>query len=470
LEQAAALAKDVESVSTDYEQVLAEIRESDPHYAALTQSVPLSLPALQKEILDPDTLLLEYSLGEQRSYLWAITRAEITGYELPGRAEIENQARDLYGLLTSRNRLIKFEKPEERQARIAKADDEYLQAAGRLSQLLLGPLGNKITGKRLLIVSDGALQYLPFAALPSPEASAVTPKKAIARVSYRPLIVDHEVTNLPSAAILDVLRREVKNRKPAPKSLAVLADPVFSKTDERVRAALPVRPGDRTARSHEAVRGGNALDSDLVRAARDFDENGEMGIERLPSTRKEAEAILGLVPKADQFEALDFQANRSAATSSGLSQYRIVHFATHGLLNPTHPGLSGLILSLVDRKGNDQNGFLATHEVFDLNLPADLVVLSGCRTGLGKEMKGEGMLGLTRGFMYAGAARVAVSLWDVNDKSTAELMGKFYGEMFGKKKLSPAAAMRNAQIAMWKSRGLNAPYYWAAFVLQGEYR
>jgi CHAT domain-containing protein len=167
--------------------------------------------------------------------------------------------------------------------------------------------------------------------------------------------------------------------------------------------------------------------------------------------------------------ALDFHANRAAATSPELSHYRIVHFATHGLLNATHPELSGLVLSLVDRQGNDQNGFLPTQAVFDLNLPADLVVLSGCRTGLGKEIKGEGMLGLTRGFMYAGATRVAVSLWDVSDKSTAELMAVFYRGMLGKTSLTPAAALREAQIAMWKT-GRRGPYYWAAFVLEGEYR
>ncbi|MDX6305185.1 MAG: hypothetical protein QOI77_2154, partial [Blastocatellia bacterium] len=186
-------------------------------------------------------------------------------------------------------------------------------------------------------------------------------------------------------------------------------------------------------------------------------------------TRQEAEAILRLIPKSERFVALDFHANRAAATSPELSHYRIVHFATHGLLNATHPELSGLVLSLVDRQGNDQNGFLPTQAVFDLNLPADLVVLSGCRTGLGKEIKGEGMLGLTRGFMYAGATRVAVSLWDVSDKSTAELMAVFYRGMLGKTSLTPAAALREAQIAMWKT-GRRGPYYWAAFVLEGEYR
>jgi len=470
-EQAAALAKEVATASADYEQVLAEITASDPRYAALTKSAPLDLPEFQKESLDPDTLLLEYSLGNERSYLWAVTPTDITGYELPGRAAIEDQARNIYDLLTARNRFVKFEKPDERQARIAKADAEYATAAGRLSQVLLGPIAAKLEGKRLLIVGDGALQYLPFAALPSPVVNPAKGNEQTAREAYRPLNVDHEITNLPSASILGVLRRVVAGRKPAPKTVAVLADPVFSKTDERVRATQSVRQtSNQRANSHEAVRGVDGSENELVRAVRDVGGEHGFEIDRLPSTRKEADAILGLVHRTDQFEALDFRANRAAATSPELSQYRIVHFATHGLLNTTHPGLSGLIFSLVDRQGNDQNGFLPTHEVFDLNLPADLVVLSGCRTGLGKEIKGEGMLGLTRGFMYAGAARVAVSLWDVSDQSTAELMARFYRGMLGKKRLSPAAALREAQVGMWKSAGGRAPYYWAAFVLQGEYR
>jgi CHAT domain-containing protein/Tfp pilus assembly protein PilF len=469
-EQADVLAKEVVTVSTDYEQVLAEIAASDPRYAALTQSAPLNLAAFQSETLDPDTLFLEYSLGNKRSYLWAVTPTDITAYELPGRAEIERQARSVYGLLTARNQFVKFEKADEKQARIAKADAEYFQAAGRLSQVLLGPIAAKLKGRRLLIVSDGALQYLPFAALPSPVVGGASANQQTANESYRPLVLDHEITNLPSASILGVLRREVAGRNSAPRTVAVLADPVFSKTDERVIATKPVRPRDQTDQAHPVLRGVDTQESELVRAVRDVGGENGLAIDRLPSTRLEAEAILGLVSKTNRFGALDFRANREAATSPALSQYRIVHFATHGLLNTTHPGLSGLIFSLVDRQGNDQNGFLPTHEIFDLNLPADLVVLSGCRTGLGKEIKGEGMLGLTRGFMYAGAARVAVSLWDVNDRSTAELMASFYRGMLGRKRLSPASALREAQVAMWKSADGRAPYYWAAFVLQGEYR
>ena len=167
--------------------------------------------------------------------------------------------------------------------------------------------------------------------------------------------------------------------------------------------------------------------------------------------------------------ALDFAANRETAISGQLAQYRIVHFATHGLLNNVHPELSGIVLSLVDEAGRPQNGFVRLHEVYNLKLPAELVVLSGCRTALGKEVKGEGLIGLTRGFMYAGAPRVVVSLWPVSDKGTAELMKRFYQGMLGKG-LRPAAALRAAQIAMWKSKWWDAPYYWAGFVLQGEWR
>jgi CHAT domain-containing protein len=203
---------------------------------------------------------------------------------------------------------------------------------------------------------------------------------------------------------------------------------------------------------------------------RDLNAEGQLELDRLPFTRREAQEILRLTPKADQLAALDFAANRATATNPILSKYRIVHFATHGLINSAHPNLSGLILSLVDRTGNAQDGFLTTTEILNLKLPADLVVLSGCQTGLGKEIKGEGMLGFTRSFLYAGAARVAVSLWDVNDASTAALMARFYGGMLGKNQIRPAAALREAQVSIWKSRQWHAPYYWAGFVLEGEYR
>jgi CHAT domain-containing protein len=356
--------------------------------------------------------------------------------------------------------VVAFEAADEKQARIKQADAVYLAAAAALSRTLLGPVAGQLTKKRLLIVADGALQYLPFGALPGPRGGESGP----------PLIVEHEIVSLPSASTLAVLRRELAARGPAPKSVAVLADPIFDPADERL-TALSAR--NRTGSAPRArVRAAESLpESDLTRSARDLGLSGEgMRLPRLPFTRKEAQAILALAPAGMRKKALDFAASQATATSPELAQYRYLHFATHGLLNSLHPELSGIVLSLVDERGREQDGFLRVHEVFNLNLPAELVVLSGCRTGLGKEMRGEGLVGLTRGFMYAGAARVLVSLWDVHDEATAGLMARFYRRVMGQPGMSPASALRAAQVEMWKEGRWRAPYYWAAFVLQGEPR
>ena len=155
--------------------------------------------------------------------------------------------------------------------------------------------------------------------------------------------------------------------------------------------------------------------------------------------------------------------------SGELGKFRIVHFATHGLLNSQHPELSGLVLSLVDERGRPQNGFLRLQEIYNLRLPADLVVLSACQTALGREVKGEGLVGLTRGFMYAGAQRVVASLWQVDDLATAELMKAFYRGML-REGLSASAALRAAQLEIRRQKRWAAPYYWASFTLQGEWR
>jgi CHAT domain-containing protein/Tfp pilus assembly protein PilF len=469
-EQAAAARKEVEALLGEYKDTESEIRAKSPRYAALTQPQPLSLKEIQQKVLDKETLLLEYALGEDRSYLWAVTPTSITSFELPKRAEIETAARHIYDLFTSRNRIVKFEEASERQARIAKADAEYFQAAGALSRLLLGSVATQMKGKRLLIVCDGALQYLPFAALPVPDASA----RSSEHLAYVPLIVRHEVISLPSASTLAVLRNEMSGRKPAPKMVAVLADPVFDSNDDRVKTieANTINRGQASSRNN--TQGDKVvIESGLTRTIRDLSSDGEdllFPLHRLPFTRLEAEAVVAFTPAKQYKKATDFAANRAAAIDPEMSQYRYIHFATHGFLNTRHPELSGIVLSLINQDGKDQDGFLLASDVYNLNLPAELIVLSGCRTGLGKEIKGEGLLSLTRGFMYAGAARVVVSLWDVNDNSTAELMAQFYKGMLGKQRLSPAAALRQAQIAMWRSARWQAPYYWAAFALQGEYR
>jgi CHAT domain-containing protein len=186
-------------------------------------------------------------------------------------------------------------------------------------------------------------------------------------------------------------------------------------------------------------------------------------------SRQEADEITRLANNDSKLEAVDFQANRTLATSAELGQYRIVHFATHGLINNTHPELSGVVLSLVDDKGRPQNGFLRLYDLYNLKLSADLVVLSACQTALGKEIRGEGLVGLTRGFMYAGAPRVIASLWQIDDRASAEFMKRFYEALLGQK-LRPAAALRAAQVSMQNDPRWHSPHYWGAFTLQGEWR
>ena len=456
-QQATLLKSETEKLLSQYQEVEAEIRASSPRYAGLTQPQPLSLSEIQQQVLDSDSLLLEYSLGDEKSYVWAVTPSSIQSVELPPRKTIEAETRRVYELLTKRNEQIAFEKPAQQTARIAQADADYISASRGLSQMLLGPVSSQLEKKRLLIVADGILNYVPFAALPK-------------LAGNQPLIMEHEIVSLPSASTLAVLRRERSGRIPAPKTLAVIADPVFEKTDARiVRSKAGATRKKSNDRSVSDGSDNGLSKTGRAPATRQSGSEEVAEIHRLPYTRREASEILRLVPPADRIEALDFDANRSIATSPKLGQYRYVHFATHGFLNSAHPELSGIVLSLVNRQGSEQDGILWTHEVYNLRLPVEMVVLSGCRTGLGKQIKGEGLVGLTRGFMYAGSARVLVSLWDISDEASAELMAHLYRAML-KDQMSPAAALRAAQIEIMKDKRWQAPYFWAAFVLQGEPR
>lgn len=465
-EQETAARKEVESLLGEYQEVEAQIRTKSPRYAALTQPQPLSLKEIQQQVLDEDTLLLEYALGEERSYVWAVTPTSITSRELPKRAVVEAEARRVYAALTARSKTLRFEKPEKRRARMAEADAEYLVAAAGLSEMVLAPVIQQLRRKRLLIVSEGALQYVPFGALPVPSLQVKGIRQRTSETSkhmFRPLIADHEIVSLPSASIVAELRKDSNRRQTGLKTVAVLADPVFQDDDPRVRheEVKATRSDDQSGKS----TGGRGLRSELERSAR---EVGDFTFARLPHTRQEAKDILTLIPKGTGRESLDFEASRVTASSPDLSQYRIIHFATHALLNSQHPELSGVVLSLVDPEGRPQDGFLRLYEIYNLKLGADLVVLSACRTALGKEIKGEGLVGLTRGFMYAGAARVIASLWSVEDRTTAGLMKSFYSAMLLKGQ-RPAAALRTAQLRMWREKRL-PPYFWAAFVLQGEWK
>ena len=413
--------KRVGQLLADYTAVQSEIRVRSPRYAALTRPVPLTLRDIQQQILDDRTMLLEYALGAEKSYLWVVTQSELKSFVLPKRTVIEAAARRVYDLL-----LVSNKTQARRPAELALAE---------LGRMILGPAASLLKKERVVIVADGALDYVPFTALSIDS-------------SYEPLIARHEVVSLPSASVLDALRREKRQR--APEALAVLADAVFQSDDARFKAHAS--PG--------------ADQRDLMRSAAD---TGVVNFPRLPFSRREAEAIVAKAGEPRSLKALDFTASRETVFNTKLDQYRIIHFATHALLNSQHPALSGIVLSLYDEQGRPIDGFVRAHEIYNLKLNADLVVLSACRTALGSEIKGEGLVGLTRGFMYAGTPSVVASLWDVRDEATAELMSRFYEKMF-KDRMKPAAALRAAQVSMWKERRWSTPYYWAGFILQGEWR
>jgi CHAT domain-containing protein len=413
---------EIEDLTAERERIEARIRGSSPAFAALTQPQPLNLSQIQKQVLDRNTTLLEYSLGEERSYLFLVTGTSFRAYELPKRVDIVRAVNDFYDEVAD-----------------LRKDRTNLPTAAALSHVLLDPVAPLIRGRRLVIVGDGELSGIPFAALPEPSTG-------------KALIIEHEIVTQPSASAIAILRRETAGRKRSPKEIAVIADPVFEARDERLNGFAPSAvPEVLTA----AVRSGTRDGSDLA---------------RLTHTREEAEGILELTAPGKSLELLDFSANKAAVLGDRLSGYRIIHFATHGLIDATHPQLSGLALSLYDDKGRPVDGFLRLNDIFGMRLSAQLVVLSACESGQGKLVGAEGLMGLTRGFFFAGAESLVVSLWKVDDAATGKLMGRFYQEMLGAPRQRPAAALRAAQIWMITHSQWQDPYFWAAFALQGEWK
>ena len=433
------LTTETENLLTQYRELQAKIRTSSPEYAALKYPEPLELKQIQQQ-LDKDTILLQYSLGKDRSYLWAVTPDSMNAYELPAQKQIEDAANNFQDVMLSGGTPFGKDNP-----------DAINKPASQLSQIILAPVADKLGKKRLVIVADGVLQNIPFAALADPEAGQLNKSSN----SYQPLLVNHEIVNLPSITALATHRQQLKNRQPAPKTLAVLADPVFTADDERVTGKKPALAPELN------------LNPTLQLAIKNLNRNE---IPRLEGTRKEAEAILKLVSPSQSLHAYDFDANYNFVNSKELKQYRYLLFATHGIVDTTNPELSGIVLSqIIDKQGKPvKNGYLRLGDIFNLDLGAELVVLSACETGLGKDVKGEGLMGLTRGLMYAGSKRAVVSLWQVDDAGTSQLMPLFYKSVLAGE--SPTSALRAAQLQLWQQKQWQNPYYWAAFTLQGEWR
>ncbi len=437
--EAPELARRERKLLVQLETTRAAIHRSSPQYAQLTRSRPLDVETIQREVLDGQTRLLAYALGEQRSLLFVLDHeGPLRLFELPERRLIERAV--------AKARLALTTLSPARQA----ANRRSLQ---ELSNLILGPLATQLGNKRLAIVADGALQTIPFAALPEPiSLDAEFP------LSDKPqpwLLEGREVVRLPSASTLAALRSEVRGRAPAPFEIAVFADPVFSTDDPRVPSTAGGGSATLPVLELTGVRRNQSL--------------GE-ALHRLPATALEAQAIRDLVGHPDtSLFATSFEANRAHFNNEELGQFRTLHFATHGFLDPVNPELSGLALSMVDEQGRPTDGFIRAYELYSRRLGAELVVLSACQTGLGKLVAGEGLVGLPRGFLYAGVPRVIVSLWNVADESTAVLMDHFYRE-YGDG-VAPVAALRRAQLAMLaeKDKPDSLPFHWAPFIFLGDW-
>ena len=464
----AELDAELEKLQTDYEEIENQIRVASPRYASLTASQPLGLAEVQQQVLDDQTVLLEYALQTDASYLWVASKTGVSLFKLPGRAAVDKLATDLRAQLIPsklQRRIVGIDVAEtQRGLGIASSAPEeaatFVAAANALYKVAIEPAAAVVGEKRLLVVADGALNYIPFEVL----LKAATPGD-FSSLAY--LVKSNEIVYAPSASVVGAIRQQ--HGKASGRAMLIVADPVFNSSDARAK-------GVTTSAGAAEVRGlgiQSALTDVAGQAATSSAPTGKMEglpLARLTGTRIEADQISKLAKgsgnQADVW--LDLEASEDNLGARDLTKYRAIHVATHGLLDAERPQFTGVILSLVGEK--DKDGFLRTDEVFNLRLGAPLVMLSACETGLGKEKRGEGVMGLTRAFIYAGAPTVGVSLWSVADKSTADLMSDFYKRLLAPDSPSSANALRGAQLAMISGKKYSAPFYWAPFVLVGDWK
>ncbi len=398
------------------EAIAARVRQASPRIAALQDPQPLDLAGAQAA-LDPGTVLLAWSVGRERSHLFVVRPAGAKpGLEVfplgIGDPALRKRVESFLNLL-----------------RRPGSDRQALSRQGRdLYDLLLRPAEARIAAaERLLVSPDGPLHTLPFAALLR---------------GGRHLAEDKPFHTILSATVYAELRQSRRERLPAPKvDLAAFGDPSYP-------SAKPGQPPAAHPEVRAAVGRGLALTA-------------------LPSTREEVRDIAALYPRARTF--LGAEATEERARSIG-QDARYVHFASHGLLDERFPLNSALALTIPENpRDGQENGLLQAWEIFEsLRLDADLVTLSACDSALGQEMGGEGLLGLTRAFQYAGARSVLASLWSVSDVSTADLMKRFYSHL--RRGKSKDEALRAAQADLIRSQNFAHPYYWAAFQLTGDWK
>ena len=425
------------SLREQHQKVVKKMRVSTPTSDHAKERVTYSVQQIQDLILEDDrTMVLEYFLGQNASYVWAITHNDVKVFELPRAPVITDAVRKVYDLLSTDP--------------TTDTDNRLNTATAELGQLVLGPLAGQLNASRVIVVADGALNYIPFQLLPAPSGNR------------EPLVSSYEVINAPSASILGQIRQEKQNRRPSTRVLAAFGDPVFAKnyaqfknsTSSEVLAAVETEKAEPSRRASRDIE----VSADYLDPA---------AIQPLIYSKFELKNIRDIAGPGS-LVARGFNASRQVLENTDLSKYAILHFATHGRLKPDSPELSGFYLSMLDATGHPQDGFITMQDVYNLHAPVDLVVLSACRTALGKEVRGEGLIGLTRGFMHAGASSVVASLWKVDDEATAELMKYFYANML-QKGMRPAEALRAAQNTLRQNSQWQSPHFWAGFTLQGEF-
>ncbi len=400
----------------------------------------LTLPEVQAQILDANTVLVEYALGDQASYAWVADTSTISTFRLASASEIRKTVHQFRESLIPLH-AVEGEDPSQYLQRERAEKRSLALESDRLFKLLLAPL-DLPPQKRVVIVPDGPLQYVPFALLGT-------------RRGVAPFLERYELAMLPSASVLVALRKSASAREPPTDSVVVFADPVFEKPKTSLVPLLSAAAALPSVQSRELNR---AL----------LDSVGSQRIPSLPGSRDEAFAIQGIFGTARTRLALNFDATRDAVIDGSLAHPRVIHFATHGIVDTQRPEMSGLILSLFNKNGESQDGYLRLSDIYKLKLSADLVVLSSCESALGKDLESEGTIGLPRGFLYAGARSVIASLWKVDDDATASLMKSLYSRM--QKGAPPSRALRGAQLDLMNSARFSDPYYWGAFVLEGDYK
>ena len=425
--------RDLTAAESDLEKLHLQIRESNPHYASLQYPEPIHVEAIQSQLLDEHTALIEYLFGDKRSLAWVVTKNKVTITILPGRKDIIEERLAAY-----RKRLS-----ERISALTLEQSLGTINVLGsELYDSLFRPIEKHVrTSKTLIVVPDGDLGYLPFEALVTPSGHG--------RNTY--LAERFAIVYGPSASAL-VTVGGMDGQVMPHKTLLAFGDPVIT-PDEGSPKIVPKQPSN----SISKVRS--------TSPAEDYAERG-FSLARLPYTREEVVGIGRLFPADQRQLYLGADAREETVKSKKLDEFRYIHFATHGFLDELHPSRSGILLSRTP--DSEEDGILQTGEIMRLKLDSDMVTLSACSTGLGKFVNGEGILGLTRAFFYAGARNVAVSLWNVNDLATAKLMESLYLNL--RRGLPKREALRQAKLSMLRSSQptWRHPYFWAAFVLEGQ--